>query len=361
VEKKMEVRKIKVNTAKPYEIVIRKGLLSHVHEYILKLKSPCKAFIVTDNNVASFYLGIVKKSLTFGGFTVYDIVLPAGEATKSLKNLELLYDRMLSEGITRSDLIIALGGGVIGDLAGFCAATLLRGIDYVQIPTSLLSQVDSSVGGKVAVNIDRGKNLVGAFYQPIVVLIDPLCLKTLDERVLSDGMAEVIKYGCIYDESLFLKLVSISNNEEFFEESMSIIERCCDIKRRVVEEDEFDTGKRMILNFGHTLGHAYEKMFNYEKLTHGEAVSIGMVEISKFGEKLGITKRGVSDKIERLLKRFNLPSNSEKPGIDAFIEALKLDKKGQGAKLNIVLLEDIGRCVIHKIDAEDLISFITEG
>ncbi len=243
---------------------------------------------------------------------------------------------------------------VVGDLAGYAAASLLRGIPFIQIPTTVLAQVDSSVGGKVAIDLPQGKNLVGAFYQPKLVLIDPECLRTLNARVLSDGMAEVIKYGAIRDAALFERLENIKNREELFAKIGEIVYTCCDIKRCVVEEDELDTGGRMILNFGHTFGHAIEKQYHYETYTHGEAVGIGMVMACGYGERCGITPAGTADRMMRILSQYRLPTNVEMdPGV--LRGAMAVDKKGEGSRINLILLRDIGKVCIEKINKADFV------
>ena len=245
--------------AKSYQIEIAAGLLDKAGAKIRSISKAQRAAIISDSNVDALYGERLQKSLEGSGFTVTRIVFPAGEKSKSLTELAKIYDRLVAAGITRSDLVVALGGGVTGDLGGFAAATFLRGIDYLQVPTSLLAQIDSSVGGKVAVDLPAGKNLVGNFYQPKLVLIDTELLRTLPVRFLHDGLAEAIKYGCIRDKALFEKIAAMRDDEELLANIGGIVERCCAIKAEIVEHDEFDTGERMVLNFGHTIGHAVEK------------------------------------------------------------------------------------------------------
>lgn len=256
---------------------------------------------------------------------------------------------------SRSDLIIALGGGVIGDLAGFAAASFLRGIKFIQIPTSLLAQVDSSVGGKVAVDLPEGKNLVGAFYQPALVLIDPLVLNTLPERYINDGMGEVIKYGCIWDADLFKNLEAHTSFEDLKKDLTEVIYRCVDIKRIVVEHDQFDTGERMLLNFGHTLAHTIEQHYHYTRESHGEAVAIGMYQITKIAEEMGLTKSGEAEHIRKVLDIYGLPHKCDLMLHD-LIGAIALDKKNLGGKLNVVLLKEIGKSYTYPTTTE----FFTE-
>ncbi len=337
-----------------YDIHIEHGLLAGAGELIKNVFHGEKITVVTDSNVGPLYGGRMQASLEAQGFRVHIAQIPAGEASKCASQLFRLYDEMLAFGMTRTDLVIALGGGVVGDLAGYAAASLLRGIPFIQIPTTVLAQVDSSVGGKVAIDLPQGKNLVGAFYQPKLVLIDPECLRTLNARVLSDGMAEVIKYGAIRDAALFERLENIKNREELFAKIGEIVYTCCDIKRCVVEEDELDTGGRMILNFGHTFGHAIEKQYHYETYTHGEAVGIGMVMACGYGERCGITPAGTADRMMRILSQYRLPTNVEMdPGV--LRGAMAVDKKGEGSRINLILLRDIGKVCIEKINKADFV------
>ncbi len=348
------MKKLHVNIpGREYDIFIENGILDSTGGIIKDIISPCKAAIVTDSNVNPLYGERLAHSLIKEGFSVCIIEIPAGEQSKCQEQLFEIYDRMLEFGITRTDVVIALGGGVVGDITGYAASSLLRGIPYIQIPTTLLAQVDSSVGGKVAIDLPRGKNLVGAFYQPKTVIIDPKCLNTLTDRVLSDGMAEVIKYGAIRDAELFETLEKIKNREELIAKSEEIIYNCCRIKSQVVENDEFDTGERMILNFGHTFGHGIEKQYNYETYTHGEAVAAGMVMACKFGERAGVTERKTTERMTEILKNFNLPT--EIPiSSDELKNAVKVDKKGDGNMLNLILIEEIGKVCIKKTDKAEL-------
>ncbi len=336
-----------------YDIKIEKGLIDHCGREIANLFKPCRIAVVTDSNVAPLYSERLIKSLTDCGFNPFLVTVPAGESSKSIEMLQFLYGELLQNGITRSDLIAALGGGVVGDLTGFCAATLLRGIPFVQIPTTLLAQVDSSVGGKVAVNLPFGKNLVGNFYQPRLVLIDPECLSTLTDRVFSDGMAEVIKYGVILDEKLFESLENAPSRSKIMEIAEHIIYRCCELKKLVVEADELDLGGRMILNFGHTFGHAIEKKYNFKDYTHGEAVAAGMVMAAKYGEREGITELGTANRITRLISAFNLPQWVE---IDeqSLKNAISVDKKGKGNIVSLIIPEKIGRVIIKDTEKDNI-------
>ena len=334
-----------------YQIIIEKGLINRVSEEISRVYKGKKIFIITDDNVNKYYGGKISEELKKNGFEVNLLSLKPGEETKNFNTLPIVYNELLDFNLTRSDLIIALGGGVIGDLAGFVASTYLRGVDFVQIPTSLLAQVDSSVGGKVAVDLDRGKNLVGSFYHPKCVLIDPEVLNTLDNRFFIDGMAEVIKYGCIKDKQFFDYLEKMVNKKQLINNMELVIHKCCDIKRQVVENDEKDRGERMLLNFGHTLGHAIEQYYNYTKYSHGEGVAIGMYVISKISEEKGLTKKGTSQRIKDILVKYNLPYELD-VNIEETLEAINLDKKKLGNDLNVIILKEIGSSEIYKTTAE---------
>lgn len=330
-----------------YPIFIENGIIKKSGEHISQIFSGQKIMIVSDDNVFPLYGQQVMDSLK--DYECYSLVLPHGEPTKNFQSLPKIYTAMLDAKLTRSDLVIALGGGVIGDLAGFAAASYLRGIKLVQIPTSLLAQVDSSVGGKVAVDLPQGKNLVGAFYQPKMVLIDPDVLNTLPEHFIKDGMGEVIKYGCIKDGSLFDRLCAHSSFEDLKPELPEIIARCVDIKRIVVEADQFDTGERMLLNFGHTLAHTIEQYYNYERESHGEAVGIGMYQITRMAEEKGLTAPGCADQIKKALEIYGLPSSCGLPVTD-LTKAITLDKKNLNGKLNVVLLKELGSSYVYPTD-----------
>lgn len=341
-----------------YEIKIENGLRKSFGKEIRKIYRGKKLFIISDKNVYKLYGAELEKIIKGEEMEPLFTVVSPGEKSKSIDTLVYVYNDLLNKEINRGHMIVALGGGVIGDLTGFVASTLLRGIDFIQIPTSLLAQIDSSVGGKVAVNLDIGKNLVGNFYHPKKVLIDPEMLKTLDKRYLRDGTAEVIKYGCIKSTELFELLENIKDEEEYLKNIEEIIYICCDIKRQVVEEDEKDTGIRMILNFGHTIGHAIEQFFNYEKYTHGEAVAMGMYSITKKSEEKGETKKGTADRIKNLLEKFKLEYELPKMDLIAIEKAVRVDKKTNQNDINIILIEEIGKSFIKKIKKEDIVQYL---
>ena len=332
-----------------YDILIQRGLLDQAGQLCrAALPRASRLFVVTDSTVGPLYLNRVIPPLEAAGFETAVCEISAGEASKCAGELTRLWECMMDFGLTRTDAVVALGGGVVGDLAGFAAATILRGVDFVQIPTTLLSQVDSSVGGKVAIDLQAGKNLAGAFWQPKLVLMDPDTLNTLPDATFADGMAEVIKYGCILDGAFFDFLAARPSREEIMAEIEHVLYTCCNLKRMVVEEDERDTGKRMLLNFGHTLGHAYEKAGHYEKWTHGQAVAAGMVRASKLGETLGITPAGTAERIAALLTPLGLPVDIPCTHAE-YAAAIGLDKKGAGADISVILLEEMGRAIPHKM------------
>lgn len=346
-----------VNTSKRYTIRIERGALDQLGAYCASLFAPGKkAVVITDTHVAPLYLERISTSLRNAGFDVTSCAFPAGEPSKRLSTIEGIYGHMAQAHITRSDFAVALGGGVTGDMAGFAAASYLRGIPFVQVPTTLLSQVDSSVGGKTGVDLPQGKNLVGAFWQPSFVLIDPDTLNTLSPHFFADGMGEVIKYGCIKSRALFDLLVGTEDITSIMED---VIYRCVDIKRDVVERDEFDTGERALLNFGHTFGHALEKLHQYQGLSHGAAVGIGMVMMARLGEKAGFTAPGTADKIAAALEKYHLPVHSDLP-LSQIVEATASDKKSTGSSINLVLLKDIGESFVHKVARSDLAA-LAEG
>ncbi|MFL2106456.1 3-dehydroquinate synthase [Desemzia sp. FAM 23991] len=332
-----------------YDLKIEKGLLNSISHEVSRVFTGAKIAIVTDETVHEHYGKSVTKDLKTAGFEVQCIVLPPGEQTKTFDSMPKIYSELAEFGLTRSDLMIALGGGVIGDITGFAASSYLRGISYVQIPTTLLAQVDSSVGGKVGVDLPEGKNLVGAFYHPILVLIDPLVLETLTDSAFADGMAEVIKYGCIKDLDLFDRLMEFYSRTEVMQHIEWIIETCCTIKQTVVQADEKDVGERMLLNFGHTLGHAIEAYYHYEKYTHGQGVAIGMVAISRIAEKQQLTKAGATDRLAALLQQHHLPTQlASLEDYPRLLPYITKDKKNIEGHLTVILLADIGSAQRHQ-------------
>ncbi len=344
------MRKVQVDLGKnSYDIIVESGVLAKAGEYIHCAGG--KIFVVSDTNVAPLYANTLIKSLTNVGYECELYLVKAGEPSKNINSILPMYEAMLSFGLTRKDLVVALGGGVVGDLTGFVASTYLRGVDFVQIPTSLLGQVDSSVGGKVAVDLVQGKNLVGSFFQPKVVLIDTDVLATLPDSFYIDGMAEVIKYGCILDKDLFEKLEKIKDRATFMAQAEDIIATCCQLKASIVERDELDKGDRMLLNFGHTYGHAVEKYFNFEQVSHGVAVGIGMSKITHLSEIAGMTAQGCATRLDKILAQYGLATD-----IDAdqnkIIEYMANDKKNLGKELVIVLISEIGKSFLYPTTSE---------
>ena len=341
-----------------YDIFIAPGLLHQSGGQLRKvLPNARRVMIVTDSNVGPLYAKTVEDSLTGAGYQVRTVTIPAGERSKNADTLHDLWNEAMDFGLTRTDAIAALGGGVVGDVAGFAAATTLRGIPYVQLPTTLLAQVDSSVGGKVAIDLDAGKNLAGAFWQPKVVLIDSDTLKTLPDRVFDDGMAEVIKYGCIRSEGFFHFLAACGDRKSIMEHIGHVLHTCCAIKTEIVEQDERDTGERMLLNFGHTLGHAYEAAYQYRTYTHGQAVGAGMVLAARLGEQLGHTAPGTAAQVEELVREFRLPTQIPCARED-YEKAIGLDKKGSGTRINLILLSRIGEARIVPMDKGELLELL---
>ena len=340
-----------------YAIKVGGGLLARLGVECAQLKLGQRCAVITDTNAGKKFAPTVLKSLAVSCFQPVLITVPAGEKSKRIAMVEKCYDELAAHRLERKSFIVALGGGVVGDLAGFVAATYLRGIPFVQVPTSLLAQVDSSVGGKTGVNLQAGKNLVGAFYQPRLVLCDLDTLKTLPKREFISGLAEVVKYGIIYDAVLFAQLER--NLPKLLQRDAStlrsVIARCCEIKAEVVGQDETESGLRAILNFGHTIGHAIENSSGYGKFLHGEAISIGQVAAAKLSEKVLGLPSGDAKRIEQLFVQAGLPVkitlNAAKR--KKLLAAMKLDKKVSGGEVKFVLAKKIGRVEFGcKVSAE---------
>ena len=341
-----------------YDLTIENGLLKDIGSWVQELWSPQKIVIITDTNVQPLYGEQVEKRLKAAGFEPATFVINAGEQSKSLSVAAEIYDFLADEGMTRSDGIIALGGGVVGDLAGFVASTYMRGLHFLQVPTTLLAQVDSSIGGKTAVNTKKAKNLVGTFAQPDGVLIDPDTLDTLEVRRIQEGIAEIIKSAAIADENLWLKLDTLTDEFDLKAHATEIIAACCKIKRKVVEEDELDNGVRLLLNFGHTIGHALENTAGYGNLTHGEGVAIGMSQITRVAESKKLTPLGTTEQLNQMIQKFHLPTCSNYWDQEKLYAALTHDKKARGGKINIILLESIGEAKIVRIPIEEMKSYL---
>jgi len=343
-----------------YDITIERGLLRQIGPMMKALGFKGMAAVVTNPKVCGLYGAVVTKSLEEAGLRPVVITVPDGEEYKSLEEVSKVFDALIAGRFERSTPIVALGGGVIGDLAGFVAATYLRGVPFVQVPTTLLSQVDSSVGGKTGVNHPRGKNLIGAFYQPKAVLIDPDVLKTLEDRELRAGLAEVVKYGVIRDPSFFAFLEEnagalLAQEDEI----ITAIEKSCLIKAEVVGKDEKEEGLRAILNFGHTFGHAIEALSGYGTFRHGEAVAIGMSMAAHLSGLLG-DEGGCAKRIDALLERLGLPRVPPSLGAGEIIEAMKLDKKVTGGRIRFVLASRLGSVFLKEVDEEALREFLSK-
>ncbi len=352
-----------------YTIEIGEGLLEEAGALVAPLLSRPFTVIVTDENVARFHLNALEQALAKAGIKSVSIILPAGEKTKSFVSLADLCEKLLANGVERRDRIIAFGGGVIGDLTGFAAAILRRGIDFIQIPTSLLAQVDSSVGGKTGINTSHGKNLIGAFLQPVKVLADTKLLGTLPRRELAAGYAEVAKYGLLGDPPFYEWLES---NAELLmrgdaQARTHAIVRSCSAKARIVAEDETEQGVRALLNLGHTFGHALESATGYgNRLLHGEAVAIGMVQAFRFSERLRHCKPGTADRIAKHLKSAGLPVHMSEiegslPPVADLVNIMRQDKKAQNGKLTFILVRAVGDAFVAKdIIDSDVTDFLQE-
>ena len=352
------MRTLTVNLGdRSYPIYIGEAILSQAGELLKQAGCGEKVGVVTDNKVAGLYLEPVEESLKRAGFKVTRLLLPAGEEHKNLPSVSAIYDQLIRERFERGSSLIALGGGVIGDLTGFAAATFLRGISYIQIPTTLLAQVDSSVGGKTGVNHQEGKNLIGAFYQPRLVLVDVGALHSLPQRELLAGLAEVIKYGIIADPRLFTLLEEklerlLSLDRELLIEAVAV---SCSIKAKVVEEDEREEDYRSVLNFGHTVGHALESLTGYAELLHGEAVAIGMVQAAAISKREGFCDEESFQRIRRLISRAGLPTaipSRIKPG--ELVKRMEVDKKSAGGKIKFILCAGIGKTLFHWLSPDEI-------
>ena len=347
-----------------YRILIGGKLLPTLGAECRKLSLGIRCAIITDRNVAPRYAKTAEKSLRAAGFEPVLITVPAGETAKSLKNVQRCYDQLAAHRLERKSFVVALGGGVVGDLAGFVAATYLRGVPFVQVPTTLLAQVDSSVGGKVGVNLDAGKNLVGAFYQPRLVLCDLDTLKTLPPRELRAGLAEVIKYGIIYDAPLFARLERDLPKLLRLDRAAlaEVVARCCEIKAEVVSQDETESGLRAILNFGHTIAHALEAISRYGKYLHGEAISIGQVAAAELSAALAGLPQADAERIADLFRRAGLPTSVQLNAREMknLFAAMRLDKKVSGGEIKFVLAKKIGQVVWGQSVPEELIRSILD-
>ena len=339
-----------------YDIEIERGLLDRVGERCKVVLPRAKAlFVVTDSTVGPLYGQRVLDSLEKAGFAAVLHTVPAGEESKCVERLQELWEAMMAARLTRTDAVVTLGGGVVGDLAGFAAATVLRGVEYIQIPTTLLAQVDSSVGGKVAVDLRAGKNLAGAFCQPAAVICDTDCLKTLPPDVFADGAAEAVKTGVLSDEALF----ALFEDGTLTADPGEVIARCVAYKAGVVERDEKEQGERKLLNLGHTVGHAIEKCSGYV-IPHGHAVAAGLAVIARAAEALGWTEESLAARITACLSKNGLPTGTDYSA-EALAEAALSDKKRAGGDITLVVPRKIGHCELRKVPVADLLPIIRAG
>lgn len=342
----------------PYEVIVGNGILARTGEFILPVLKPRKCAIVTDENVGPLYAGIVEQSLANAGFTPTRIVVPAGEKSKSLGVVEEVADQMIAAGLDRSSMVAGLGGGVVGDLSGFVAAVFFRGIPHVQIPTTVIAQVDSSVGGKTGVNSRLGKNLIGSFHQPSLVIVDPATLRSLPKREFNEGFAEIIKHAAIRSAPLLDETLHFQDND-----LSSLIAQNIKIKARIVSEDEFETKDlRALLNFGHTIGHAIENCAGYGRYLHGEAISIGLAGAVALSKKKASLSEAEGDRILDALRAFDLPVTipNDLP-TDRIMEALGRDKKFVNGAIRFVVVPMLGKAVVSQTINRDDIREAIEG
>ncbi len=337
-------RTIHVAASRSYDILIGRNILPQIGEALLPLLGNCRIAVLTDSNVDALYGNRLMELLQAAGYEACKYVIPAGEASKCAENLLAFLNFLAVEQITRSDAIIAFGGGVVGDLGGLSASLYLRGIKYVQVPTTLLAAVDSSVGGKTAIDIPAGKNLVGSFYQPVLVYCDTALMDTLPADIYRDGCAEVIKYGMILDKELYGTLKKVPFERE------SVVARCVEIKRDVVQQDEFDNGLRGLLNFGHTFGHAIEKLSNFA-VSHGSAVAKGMLIAARMAPLCGLCD--VAAELATMLEAYGFDLSCPYTA-DEIYDSLLSDKKRRGNKITIVLPKSVGDCVLVTVGVEEL-------
>lgn len=348
---------VPARAAHRYDIPIQRGASLLAGEVITSVIVPCRALLLSDDTVDSLYGDRVAASLTAAGFSVVRHVIPHGEASKSAANLVTLLEKMAGEQLTRSDCLVALGGGVVGDLGGFASAVYLRGIRFVQIPTTLLAMVDASVGGKTAIDLEAGKNLAGAFHQPSLVLIDPDLLSTLPAEIFADGMAEVIKYAFINDRALFEHL---QNADAVTGDGLvELIRLCVEDKRVLVEADETDKGARQLLNLGHTVGHAIEACSNFT-ISHGSAVAIGMVIITRAAEARGVCPTGTVKALLDLLEKYHLPTECPFTVEQLFAVALS-DKKRAGGMITLVVPYGVADSRLVTVPLDALEGYIRAG
>ncbi len=345
------MKKFAVSTARPYDIIIGKNILEKAGAYINTCLPPCRLCIITDSTVNSIYAQVVMTSLMEHGYQTSKIVFPAGEHSKNLTTYSNILEAMADEGLTRSDAVVALGGGVVGDLAGFAAATYMRGIPYIQIPTTYMAAIDASVGGKTGINLLCGKNLAGAFWQPSMVFCDYHTFDSLPPAKLMDGIAEAVKCAAVSEESL---LPHIRKKDYEY-----VIERCVSIKKSIVEADERDTGLRQILNFGHTVGHGIEKLSSFS-VSHGQAVAKGLIVEARAAYRFGLAPVDIASPLQDILAEMGFDLSVDYSPEEIYQYAL-MDKKIMGDRITMVIPESLGKCRLHKISLSELQKFIRLG
>ena len=349
------MKTVHIPASRQYDVLIGRGLLQSAGAQIRGVTKASAIMIVSDDAVWPLFGETVQRSLEAEGFRVCTFVFPHGESSKNAATYLQLLDALAAQRLTRTDALVALGGGVVGDLTGFAASTYLRGLGFIQIPTTLLAMVDSSVGGKTAIDLPAGKNLAGTFYQPWLVLCDPDCLQTLPENIFRDGCAEVIKYAVLGSAPFFDDLKAVSAHAQL----EHIIETCVRMKRDIVSQDEFDCGTRQLLNLGHTFGHGIEACSGFS-VSHGSAVAIGMAMMARAAVSYGLCSAETRDAIVLLLQQYGLPTDCAYPA-DALLRAVVHDKKSSGSAINLIVPTQIGSCQILKTPASELLAWLKAG
>lgn len=349
------MKTVTVSASRRYDILIERGLLRRAGELVRGVTNAGTVMLVSDDSVWPLYGETVQKSLAAAGFSVCRFVFPHGESSKCAKTYLALLDALCENQLTRADAALALGGGVVGDLTGFAASTYLRGIGFIQIPTTLLAMVDSSVGGKTAIDLPAGKNLAGTFYQPWLVLCDPDCLDSLPDEIFRDGCAEVIKYAVLGNAPFFEEL----NRTPPHAQLEHIIETCVRMKRDIVAQDEFDRGQRQLLNLGHTFGHGIEACSGFS-VSHGSAVAIGMAMIVRSAAQLDLCTAGTRDAVLALLRQYGLPTDCTYPA-ERMLGTILHDKKASGGSMNLIVPTAVGSCAIRKTQACEIPDWLRAG
>ncbi len=336
-----------------YDVLIGSGLLKTLSNALPENKAG-KIGVITDSTVRPLYAEMVLDQIRLTGREVFLLEIPAGESSKTMQMAEHCCASLLDWEFGRQDLLAALGGGVVGDLTGLVASLYMRGIRYIQLPTTLLAQIDSAIGGKTAVDLEKGKNIVGTFWQPELVLADTDVLRSLPRNVLRDGLAEMVKYALLQGGDLYETVRAMTCPEDFYLQSERLVAACAEMKCGIVQRDECENGERMLLNLGHTLGHCVESYYHYARYTHGEAVAIGLAEILRYGEAEGETGHGLAEEVETLLKRLDLPTSVEADRRELY-QGILHDKKGKGKAIHVVLPQEPGKVVIRVVSKEDFL------